>query len=85
MFLTNTTGINLQATLSASSSGTISEVVGHHHPITCTSGELELDEDGLRCPHASVPADDPRTQECVDHSVAILLIEVAVARFGWPS
>ena len=81
MILNTTAGINLQATLSASSSGLDSPVSGKHHPITCTD-ELELDEDGLRCPHTSVPGDDARTQGCVDHSVAILLIELAVARFG---
>lgn len=81
MILTNTSGINLQATVSASSSSVHSEVAGKHHPITCTD-ELELDDDGLRCPHASVPAADQRTQDCVDHSVAILLFELARARFG---
>ena len=84
MILNNTTGINLQATLSASSSSANSQVCGKHHPITC-GDELEFDEDGLRCPHASVPADDQRTAECVDHSVAILLIELAVSRFGSPA
>lgn len=83
MYLSNTNGgVNLQATLSASSSSAHSEVAGKHHPITCTAAELEFDEDGLRCPHASAPAGDQRTQDCVDHSVAILLIEMAVARFG---
>lgn len=81
MTLYNTAGINLQATLSASSAGGDSPVQGKHHPITCPE-ELELDEDGLRCPHASVPADDERTLACVDHTVAILLIELAVARYG---
>lgn len=81
MIFTNTTGINLQSTLAASSAGTDGPVNGRHHPITC-SDVLEYDDAGLRCPHASVPADDRRTQSCVDHSVAILLLELAVQRFG---
>ena len=68
--------INLKATLSSSSSG-IGEPPPGHHPITCSSSTLELAEDGtLTCDHAQVPPDDPRTQACIDHSIAILLIEV---------
>lgn len=81
MILNGTAGINLQSTLSGASSAVGSVVDGKHHPITCAD-ELEFDDDGLRCPHASVPADDQRTQDCVDHSVAILLLELARQRFG---
>jgi hypothetical protein len=70
------TTINLQSTLSASSSG-VGEAISPHFPLTCsTSSVLSLEEDGsLACEHARVPAGDPRTQACIDHSIAILLIE----------
>lgn len=70
--------INLQATLSASSAlGTGDATVFPHHPITC-AGTLRLDTDGaLSCEHASAPPDDVRTQCCIDHSVALLLIELS--------
>ena len=75
-------GINLQATLSASSAGT-DEAVQPHHPITCTT-ELEVDFEAgeFRCQHAGVPLTDVRTQYCVDHSIALLLIELAVKELG---
>lgn len=67
--------INLQSTLATSSSG-LGEPVIPHNPITCTS-ELSLHEDGtLACEHARAPAGDPRTQACVDHSIALMLIEL---------
>jgi hypothetical protein len=71
------TSINMQATLSASSSG-VGEPISPHFPLTCaTSSVLSLEEDGsLSCEHARVPAGDPRTQACIDHSIAILLIEL---------
>lgn len=69
-------GLNLQATLSASSTGT-DEAVAPHHPITCT-GSLRLEDDNrLCCDHSSAPPDDLRTQYCIDHSVALLLIELS--------
>ena len=69
--------INLQATLSSSSSGVGDPPPGRHHPITCPQSTLKLGEDNsLACEHAQVPAGDPRTQACIDHSIAILLIEV---------
>lgn len=71
-----TSSINLQATLSASSSGLGDPPAGPHHPLSCTS-TLELSEDNsLACEHTRVPAGDLRTQACIDHSIAILLIEV---------
>lgn len=70
--------INLQATLSASTA-TAANVVEPHHPITCTS-QLALYEDGrFVCEHAEAPPGDFRTQDCLNHTVALLLIEVAVA------
>jgi len=48
-----------------------------HHPITC-GGDLRYDDDGcFHCEHATAPADDVRTQFCLDHSVALLLIELS--------
>ena len=72
--------INLQATLSASSAMPPPE--GYpipHHPITCP-GPLEYTEDGtFSCEHAEVPNGDVRTQFCLDHSIALLLIELSKA------
>ena len=69
--------LNLQATLSLSSaSGTDEPVVKPHHPITCSSS-LRLEEDGtFACGHAEVPPGDRRTQSCLDHTVALLLLEL---------
>jgi hypothetical protein len=71
-------GINLQATLSASSAMSPPEgMLGPHHPITC-SGELSYAEDGtFSCSHGAVPPGDVRTQFCIDHSIALLLIELS--------
>lgn len=72
--------MNLQTTLSA----TASPVDGYptHHPIQCKT-VIVLEEDGrMACEHGYVPADDPRTQSCIDQSVAILIIELAAQREG---
>jgi hypothetical protein len=69
--------VNLQSTLSTSSVSEQAEPVRPHHPITCPS-RLQLDEDGtFSCEHASVPPGDVRTQLCLDHTVALLLIELS--------
>jgi hypothetical protein len=69
--------LNLQATLSLSSvTGPDEAIVKPHHPITC-SGPLRYEEDGsFSCHHASVPPGDVRTQSCLDHTVALLLLEL---------
>jgi len=74
--------ISLQATLSAQSA--LSEPPPQpHHPIMCVPpNRLFLYEDGrFACEHAEVPADDRRLQYCIDHSIAVLLLEVAHDRF----
>jgi hypothetical protein len=70
--------INLQATLSSSTAcSSLAEMGRPHHPITCTS-ELRLETDGtFACEHTSAPSGDTRTQFCINHSVAMLLIELA--------
>ena len=70
--------MNLQATLS-SCSATADEaaIIRPHHPITCPS-DLRLEPDGsLLCDHAEAPADDQRTRSCLNHSLALLLLELA--------
>lgn len=69
--------LNLQATLSLSSAtGPDDPIVKPHHPITCTT-PLRYEEDGtFACRHASVPPGDYRTQSCLDHTVALLLMEL---------
>jgi hypothetical protein len=68
----------LQATLSASSAaGPWETYVVPHHPITCRT-ELRFDDDGsFSCEHSSAPPGDVRTQFCLDHSIALLLIELS--------
>lgn len=69
--------MNLQATLAASSAG--GGPMMPHHPITC-AGRLWLHEDGrLECAHARTEPGDQRTQRALEHSVAILLIELYAA------
>jgi hypothetical protein len=69
--------LNLQATLSLSSAaGPEEPIVKPHHPITCSS-PLRFEEDGtFACGHAEVPPGDVRTQSCLDHTVALLLLEL---------
>ena len=69
--------LNLQATLSLSSAtGAEEGAVRPHHPITCSS-PLRFEDDGtFACSHASVPPGDARTQSCLDHTVALLLLEL---------
>jgi hypothetical protein len=71
--------VNLQATLSSSSVGAPpDEIVQPHHPITCST-DLRLEDDGtFACQHASAPSGDLRTRSCINHSVAMLLIELAL-------
>jgi hypothetical protein len=72
--------VNLQSTLAAANPPT-DPPPKPHHPISCHDELLWLAEDGtLGCPHARVPAGDRRTQGCVDHSIAILLLELAVEK-----
>ncbi len=67
----------LQSTISAATSGSGPEIVPHH-PITCT-GRIYYDEDGtFRCEHATAPPDNTRTQQCVTHSIALLIIELGM-------
>ena len=70
--------LNPQATLSLASatSGPNDEVVAPHHPITCAT-DLRYEEDGtFACGHAEVPPGDRRTQSCLDHTIALLLLEL---------
>jgi len=72
--------VNLQATLSTSSAVGNEEaaMVRPHHPITCAS-DLRFEPDGtLTCEHATAPSDDQRTLVCVNHSLALLLMELAL-------
>jgi hypothetical protein len=51
-----------------------------HHPIQCP-GRLALHADGsLECEHTAVGPDDLRTSHCLDHSMALLIIELALDR-----
>lgn len=49
-----------------------------HHPITCSTTLRFHDDGSLECDHATAKPDDIRTQHCVNHTVALLLIELAV-------
>lgn len=69
--------MNLQALLATASHGPVAH--HPHHPVTCSVNEpLSLTDDGaLHCPHTSTPPNDHRTRECINHSVALLIIELA--------
>ena len=68
--------LNLQATLSLSSATGAEDNPRPHHPITCGSS-LRYEDDGtFACGHASVPPGDVRTQSCIDHTIALLLLEL---------
>lgn len=67
-------GPHLQTTLAGANPP--SDTSCGHHPISCKSN-ITLEPDGsMTCEHLRVPADDLRTQGCLDHSIAILLIEI---------
>jgi len=73
--------VDLQATLAAASGDAVTYLP--HHPISCAVGELRLEEDGsFNCDHSKMPPDSPRTQTCINASIAILLFEEAYKRFG---
>lgn len=70
--------VNLQATLSAASAS-LGGAPNYqpHHPICCQT-TLRLEEDNsFSCEHLTVPPDDPRTRSVIDHTIAMLLIELA--------
>ena len=68
----------LQSTISASTSDNDNSVYPHH-PITCPS-KLYYEEDGtFSCEHATAPPDNPRSKQCVNHSIALLIIELGMA------
>lgn len=72
----------LQATISSASVGDTSGYVGPHNPITC-SGDLEFDEANvLRCSHSFTKDGDPRLDQALIATVAILLFELVYERFG---
>jgi hypothetical protein len=75
--------INMQASLSAITASCVPAELRPqglaHHPITCDD-VLAFDDDGLSCPHASVPPDDARVQAALNGSIAYLLFELLVGR-----
>lgn len=71
--------VNLQATLSASSAATpLEDHPIPHHPIACSSELRYLEDGSFACAHVTVPPGDLRTRFCIDHSIALLLIELSV-------
>ena len=73
-----TSSVTLQSTLSSASACVDGRLVAPHHPITCARGELRYEEDGaFSCDHGAVEPHDPRTQACIVHSIALLIIELA--------
>lgn len=77
--------MNLQSTLSSTTtdSSLAGTIKGPHHPISCATGGLFLDEDlTMRCDHSSAPPDNPRNQAIFDATIAILLFEEASKKFG---
>lgn len=74
--LLNWRHMETQAAIGAASGSSFE--VKPHHPITCRS-TLRLDpEDGtFTCEHTQVPITEKRTRACINHSIAILILEVA--------
>jgi len=67
----------LQSTIAAATAGNDNSVIPHH-PITC-GDKIYYEEDGtFRCEHAVAPPDNVRTQQCVVHSLALLIIELGM-------
>lgn len=78
----STTTPHLQSTCSAATSGGTLPPGVMHHPITCTS-KLYYEEDGsFSCEHYTMPPDDPRTKSCVNHSIVLLIVELAMSFNG---
>ncbi len=77
----NRPGGTLQAALASASASYLQAKVTPHHPIVCPD-QLAFHPDGrLTCTHAEVPPGDERTRFCVDHSVALLIVELGRT---WP-
>lgn len=77
--------VNLQSTLASATAdiNLIGSIQGIHHPITCTSGELYLDEDNtIRCEHSSAPPENPRNQAILDASIAILIFQEVAKKYN---
>lgn len=73
-----TGSMQLQATISAATSG-VGEQIIPHHPISCQEDLYYTDDNEFGCTHVQVPAGDPRAQSCINHSMVLLLLEPAVA------
>ena len=73
------TGVQTQAMLNATAISQHEELpILPHHPLSCVGARLALHEDGtLACDHAITWPHDARTKRAVDHSIAILIIELA--------
>jgi len=72
--------VNLQTALAGANPPT-DPPPAPHHPISCRTGMLWLDDAGrFGCEHGHVPADDRRTRGCIDQSISILLIELLVEK-----
>jgi hypothetical protein len=76
--MTVMTGDMTQRTIAGATGG--GEAIGYrpHHPIACMEGELGLHANmTLVCPHVHTKPHDRRTQAAVNHSVALLICELA--------
>lgn len=71
--------ILLQQTLSSASSTHEPFHGGPHHPITCTSKLYYEENDSFRCDHSEAAPNDNRTKQALNHSIAFLLIELAMS------
>lgn len=46
-----------------------------HHPITCKENLVFGEDNSLSCPHDTVTADDVRLNNCICHSIAVLIFQ----------
>jgi hypothetical protein len=68
---------SIQPALAAQSSSSRWPPTAPHHPITCAGSLWLYDDDRFACEHATVPPDDPRTKAALNHTIAVLLLELA--------
>ena len=56
--------------------------MGPHHPLYC-SGWLHFYEDGsLACKHTVIASSSQKLRQCLDYSVALLLVGLACEKYG---
>ena len=69
--------VSIQPALASESTGSRWPPMEPHHPITCRGPLWFYEDERFACEHVTVPPDDPRTKAALNHTVAVLLLELA--------